>query len=214
MMGAVNKRKGEERKERGGACGDVSSPAPEAAVIGLFFGSLVVLMHVDTVEHLPTLLGEVDEGVVERVNDEAGWHQIKSVVAGANGQADPGGVVAPVALLQLEHAAPQVGRLVGAHGLAAALGRGAGLAGAGAVAMGKAVGDAGGVAVAAVVAAAAAAAAVHDVVVGWNEMMVCLVGGVDGSGGGVSQELLVELLDGGVERMRKRFRRAHSMVLR
>jgi hypothetical protein len=213
MMGAVNKRKGEEKKERGRACGDVSSPAPEAAVLGLFFGSLVVLMHVDAVEHLPALLGEVDEGVVERVNDEAGWHQIKSVVAGANGQADPGGVVAPVALLQLEHAAPQVGRLVGAHGLAAALGRGAGLAGAGAVAMGKAVGDAGGVAVAAVV-AAAAAAAVHDVVFRWNEIMVCLVGGVDGSGGGVSQELLVELLDGGVERTRKRFRRAHSMVLR
>jgi hypothetical protein len=152
----------------------------------------VVLTHVDAVKHLPAFLGEIDQRVVERVNDEARWHQIKCVVTGANRQADPGGVVAPVALLQLEHAAPQVGRLVCAHGLAAALGRGAGLAGAGAVAGRKAVGDAGGVAVAAV----AAAAAIHSVVVVvvvTEGKRICL-GGIDGSSG-VSQEEEL-LLDG------------------
>lgn len=83
--------------------------------------------------------------MVQRVDDEAVRHQIKRLIAGLQGQAHAGRVVAPVAPLQLEHAPPQVPRLVGRHVGAAAFGRCTGLAAAGVLegrlARGEAFGD-------------------------------------------------------------------------
>jgi hypothetical protein len=103
-------------------------PGPEPA---LLLGWRGLVPDVRAVEHLPRLLGEVDQRIVERVDDEAARHQRLGGVAGLQGQADAGRVVAGVALLQGQHDAPQGARLVGAHGLAAALGAGAGLAASG-----------------------------------------------------------------------------------
>jgi hypothetical protein len=71
-------------------------------------------------EHVPTLLGEeVDDGVVERVNDEPIGHKFDTVIASLQGQVDASAVVAAIALLQLEHAPPQLPRAVGGQTLAA-----------------------------------------------------------------------------------------------
>lgn len=79
------------------------------------------------VQQLTALVWQVNDRLVERVDNEPIRHPVHGALARIDSHVQPRRVVAPVPLLQLQHAPPEVPRIVGRHALAAALGAGAGL---------------------------------------------------------------------------------------
>lgn len=77
----------------------------------------------EAVELFQAVLGQMlQDRAVEGINDEAVGHQVHALLAGFHCDVDSGRRVAPVEALELQHAPPQLPRVLRRQALAASLG--------------------------------------------------------------------------------------------